>query len=248
VLLSDGATNRGLSQSEILAQHERLRGDPAVVVHTVGFAAAGSIDQRFLCDLARAAGGTCAQAETTVDLRRAFVASHHATSGRIVEDRTVPVPAGGDGGDGREVVLVEDLAVPGGVSELRLSLVPDTGRIEVLLSDPRDRIIAAGTSASSGGVVNAAVDGPLPGQWRVLARPGPGGERPGRAGVIVSVREPVGGPPAAATAAGAMAATSGSALAVLVAAAAVPWGPRRRRLPVAVAAALLAAAAVWAVV
>jgi hypothetical protein len=212
----------------------------------VGFAEAGSSNQQFLCDVARATGGTCAQAATTIDLRRAFVASHHATSGRIVEDRTVAVPTDGSGAT---VVLVDDLVVPGGVAELRLSLVPESGRLDLMLSDPNDHSMVEGESSVSGGVVNATIAAPMPGRWRVLARRTSTDDATAAgAAVIASVRDPSAGPPIAASAAGAVTAAAATGATVLVASLAVPWGRRRRRLPGVVVLAVAIACGVWAFV
>ena len=231
VLLSDGDTNTGLTQEQILSGLDKLIDDPDVVVHTVGFAKSGSISQQFLCDVAQATGGTCAQATTTIDLRRAFVASYHATSGRVVEDRTVSVPTD-DSGD--TIVVVDDLVIPGGVAELRLSLVPESGRLDVTLSDPNNHATAAGESPASSGVVNATIEGPMPGRWQVLARRTSTDDATApRAAVIVSVRDPSAGPAVEASAAGAVAAAASTGTTVLVAAAAVPWGTRRRRFTLA---------------
>ena len=246
VLLSDGDTNTGLTQEQILSGFDDLIDDPDVVVHTVGFAAAGSISQQFLCEVAQATGGTCAQATTTIDLRRAFVASYHATSGRVVEDRTVSVPAG-DSGD--TVVVVDDLVIPGGVAELRLSLVPESGRLDVTLSDPNDRSTVAGESSVSGGVVNATIEGPMPGRWRVLTRRTATDDATAtQAAVIVSVRDPSAGPPVGASAAGAGAAAASAGTTALVAAAAVPWGTRRRRFSLSLLLAAAVAGGVWTLV
>ncbi|MGQ0745048.1 MAG: S8 family serine peptidase [Acidimicrobiales bacterium] len=246
VLLSDGASNRGLTQGQITQDLDRLRGDAGVVVHTVAFAKEGSIDDRFLCDIATATNGTCAQAETTIDLRRAFVASHHATSGELLRDRTIPVP---EGLAGTEPVLLDEIVVPGGVAELRLSLVPDAGRLQVLLTDPRDRTTEAGESQDASGAVNSAVGGPAPGRWKILIRPAGGAEvYPNVAAVVASVRAPQSGPEVETTTIRAGAAAAGGAAAVAVMVLAVPWPRPRRRLPLGLALALIVGGGIFLVV
>ena len=170
ILLSDGATNRGRSPTEILDELAPLASSEGVKVFTIAFGDAASgnaLDTDLLTNLASRTGGAYSTASTPLQLRAAFLRARHGATGSILGDIH---------GSVRQDATVDatSMVVPDHQGRLEASLVWPGSTLDLELVDPAGRPVTSDYPGAevlaSGNPAIVMVDDPRPGLWRVRVR------------------------------------------------------------------------------
>jgi len=176
ILLSDGESNTGLSDSQILSGPVAEARRKGICIHTVAFGDPGYIDEDFLKDIASRSGcGTYNYASSGFDLFGTYVKVRHSTLGgeKIVDFTS----------QGQSVVTIPNSPITlgafhlkGQVRELHYTFAWSTaGRMSAMLVDPSGTTV---TSSYPGATFyygsqfsHVTVLSPPAGLWRVSAIP-----------------------------------------------------------------------------
>jgi surface antigen/uncharacterized protein YegL len=175
ILLSDGMTNTGLNQDQILAGPVAQARDQRICINTVGFGDPGDIDDGFLQRIAALSGcGTYYYAATGLQLFGAFAQIRHAALGQVIPalssyGKQVTVSPGAS-------VALGTFYLPGNQDELYMTLGwSGQGSLKLQLEDPTGTSITstyAGAHLYTGQhFAQAIIDSPKSGFWKVNALP-----------------------------------------------------------------------------
>ncbi len=174
-ILSDGNTNTGMSQSQILSGPVAQARQAKICINAVAFGNKGDVDESFLRQIASQSGcGRYAYAATGFDLFAAYIEIRHHTLGQVISglssfgSRVTPII-------GRTIPL-GTISIPSRQRELQITLGwSERGTLQLRLYDPAGRQV---TSAYPGAQIHtsaqfahAIVTSPMKGIWRVDALP-----------------------------------------------------------------------------
>jgi Mg-chelatase subunit ChlD len=176
ILLSDGQSNTGLSDSQILSGPVAEARSKGICIHTVGFGSSGGINEAFLKDVASRSGcGTYNYASSGFGLFGTYIKVRHSTLGgeQIVDftsqnQSVITLP--------NSPITIGAFHLKGQVRELHYTFAwSDVGRMSAKLVDPSGRTV---TSAYPGATfyygsqfAHVTVLSPPAGLWRVSAVP-----------------------------------------------------------------------------
>lgn len=167
ILLTDGFTNEGLANEQILEGPARRASARGVPIYTIGFGLLPlTVDGQFLGDLAKATGGAYHFADSPQALNATLAAYQSYRTGQVLARFEGSVSQGQDltAGtvtvpDGRQSMRMSLTTTPG--NELDLTLVGPGGR-ELSRADPNVSL------QRQGAVTLLTVTNPQPGPWKVL--------------------------------------------------------------------------------
>lgn len=174
-ILSDGNTNTGPSESEILSGPVASARQANICINTVAFGSKSDVDEEFLRRIARGSGcGTYEYAATGFDLFAAYIKIRHHALGDVIDGlssfgRRVTTLAG-------QSIALGTFSMPSGQRELQVTLGwSEAGRMQLRLFDPNGRQVTASYPGariySAGRFAQAIVSSPMRGIWRVDALP-----------------------------------------------------------------------------
>ena len=174
-VLSDGNTNTGLSQSQILSGPVAQARSAKICINTVAFGNKGDVDEDFLRQVASRSGcGRYEYAASGFDLFAAYIKIRHHALGQVISglssfgERVTPIA-------GRSFSL-GTISIPSGQRELQITLGwSESGRLQLRLYDPAGRQVTTSYPGAqiytSGQFAHAIVTSPIRGIWRVDALP-----------------------------------------------------------------------------
>lgn len=165
ILLTDGMTNVGLSEAEILAGPVAEAAQAGTCIYTVGFGDPGDLNEDFLRNIAAATPcGEYAYAPDADRLAEIYVRLRHVTTGNLLAEHQGTVAQG-------QRLDLGAFEVPAGQGELHVTLDWPGNTLELLLADPRGRVVDENypgcrifREATS---VYAFIQNPLAGHWQV---------------------------------------------------------------------------------
>lgn len=176
ILLSDGASNTGLSDSQILSGPVAEARRKDICIHTVGFGSSGSIDEAFLKDIASRSGcGTYNYASSGFGLFGTYIKIRHSTLGgeQIVDftsqnQSVITLP--------NSPITIGAFYLRGQVRELHYTFAwSDAGRMSAKLVDPSGKTVTfaypGATFYYGSQFAHVTVISPPAGVWRVSAVP-----------------------------------------------------------------------------
>lgn len=137
VLLSDGATNVGMSREDILRTVVPKATTAGVKVYTVGFGSSASeFDEDLLRQIATRTGGDYGAAQAIGGLRRLFQQSHYNSIGTVIADLNGAVSQG-------QVVNAGNFVVGPLKAQLHVALSWPGSDLDPMLVDPKGKIVDA---------------------------------------------------------------------------------------------------------
>jgi Mg-chelatase subunit ChlD/biotin carboxyl carrier protein len=195
ILMSDGATNVGLSREEILAGPVKEAADQGICIYTVGFGDPNGsdvnyrLDEDFLQRIASASKcGGYYNALNAYELEKVYVKLRHVSMGTVVGDFSGQLSQ-------NETVVAGKVTVPPNQGQLYVTLSWPGSALDLLLTDPAGRKVTAnypGVSISTlENLIYMIVENPVAGDWlvNVFGREVPEGTTDYNA--VLSVRERV---------------------------------------------------------
>ena len=229
ILLSDGLSNQGLSNAEILSGPVQAAADAGTCIYTIGFGDPGEIDEDLLREIAARSGcGTYTYASAPADLERIYIRLRHESTGIIIGEFQGQIAQG-------ETVQIGQASVPANQGQLNVTLQWPGSRLELIAKDPSGKAVADGQPGVSIGqtarMVNMIVQNPATGNWQFAAV---GAEVPEQQlvyNLVASVRAatPSVTPPTTTTGGGSAGLLVAFAAAVLIGIPVVVLGAKRRR-------------------
>ena len=176
ILLTDGLPNIGLNgeSDEAVARAQVLdlakeAGRDGICIYTVGFgdAYAGTLDEAFLEDVARASlCGKYQRAEDAWQLANVYINVRHSSTGTTIFEKSGQIRQG-------ETVDLGTVQVPDNQLSLLFTLNSPNSTLEAYLRDPSGRLIDANypnaSISSTSSLVTIIIQNPSPGQWQLLA-------------------------------------------------------------------------------
>jgi len=189
VLLSDGMTNVGMSQEEILSGPVRRATQHRVPIHVCGYGTRGilgnkGIDEGFLKRVASATNGTYHYASGGPELENIYLEIRHQSIGKMIASLSGSVRQG--------ETVQRSLNVPVRTGEMHFTGNYPGSQLDFILVDPDGRAVERGypnASIMPGRPTYIIVGNPLAGKWavKIYGRDVPSGQEPFR--VLCSVRE-----------------------------------------------------------
>jgi Mg-chelatase subunit ChlD len=167
ILLSDGMSNTGLANPEILSGPVQAAANAGTCIYTVGFGDPGEIDEQLLRDIAGRSGcGTYTYASAPADLARIYVRLRHTSTGTIIGEFQGQIAQG-------ETVQIGQVDVLANQGQLNVTLLWPGSRLELIAKDPSGKTIADGqpgvSIAQTARMVNLLVQNPAAGNWQFAA-------------------------------------------------------------------------------
>ena len=167
ILLSDGQSNTGLANSEILSGPVQAAADAGTCIYTIGFGDPGDLDEDLLREIATRSGcGTYTYASAPADLAHIYVRLRHASTGTIIGEFQGQITQG-------ETVQIGQVTVPANQGQLNVTLQWPGSRLELIAKDPSGKAVADGqpgvSIAQTARMVNLLVQNPTAGIWQFAA-------------------------------------------------------------------------------
>lgn len=167
ILLSDGLSNTGLSNAEILSGPVQAAADVGACIYTIGFGNPGEIDEDLLREIAARSGcGTYTYASAPADLERIYIRLRHESTGDIIGEFQGLIAQG-------ETAQIGQVTVPTNQGQLNVTLQWPGSRLELIATDPSGNAVADGqpgvSMAQTARMVNLLVQNPASGIWNFAA-------------------------------------------------------------------------------
>ena len=134
VLLTDGMSNRGLTEEEILNSLIPNFVDKKIKIYTIGFGDRGNINETFLEQLATATGGDYLYADEAWTLENIFIKMRHKSLGKIANEFEGEVAQG-------ETKSIGFINVINSNNDLYVSLNWPGSDLDLILKDPAGRVV-----------------------------------------------------------------------------------------------------------
>lgn len=165
ILLTDGMTNEGLSEAEILSGPVAEAARAGTCIYTVGFGDPSNLNEDFLRDIAAATPcGEYAYAPDADRLAEIYVRLRHVTTGNLLAEHRGTIAQG-------QRLDLGTFEVPAGQGELHISLDWPGGTLDLLLTDPHGRVVdenyPGGRTFREATSVYAFIQNPISGRWQV---------------------------------------------------------------------------------
>lgn len=167
ILLTDGFTNEGLGNEQILEGPARRASERGIPIYTIGFGLLPlTVDGRFLGDLARATGGAYHFADSPQALNATLAAYQGYRTGQVLARFEGSVSQG-------QSLAAGTVTVPNDRQSLRMSLTTTPGNeVDLTLVGPGGRELNRADPNVSlqrqGAVTLLTVANPQPGPWKAL--------------------------------------------------------------------------------
>lgn len=165
ILLSDGMSNAGLSDSEILSGPVQDAANAGTCIYTVGFGDPGDLDEELLRNIA--AGSGCGQYYYATDfsaLESIYILIHHQTIGTVLGQFSGTIAQG-------DTIVAGSVNVPPSQDQLAVTLWWPGSKLSLELIDPLGKTIApTDPNVSLQEYLNMLymiVDWPTPGNWQM---------------------------------------------------------------------------------
>lgn len=167
ILLSDGLSNEGLSNAEILSGPVQAAADAGTCIYTIGFGDPGDLDEDLLRAIAARSGcGTYTYASAPADLARIYVWLRHQSTGDILDEFSGWIAQG-------ETVQIGQVTVPANQGQLNVTLQWPGSRLDLIAKDPSGKTMVSGqpgvSLAQTARMVNLIVQNPAAGNWQFAA-------------------------------------------------------------------------------
>jgi len=171
IVLSDGQSNAGMSNEEILSGPVARAASAGIKIYTVGFGDSGDIDEDLLNKIADRTGGEYYFANEAFKLQNIYIALRHKSGGTILGDYN-----GTSASTGKPVGAFSVDAVTG---ELHGTLNTEGGDARVVLKDPDGRSVGGDYPGAilfeDSKPAYVIVKNPQPGNWRAYVQTVGGG-------------------------------------------------------------------------
>jgi Mg-chelatase subunit ChlD len=162
LLLTDGKSNSGISNKEILERHVPRFQAASIRIYAIGFGNDGDLDKEFLQRLAASANGKYYYALNAWELQNVYVQIRHESMGSLIADFRGRVRQG-------ETTSPFSFDVPRNCNAIHLTLNWPGSNLDVDLEDPKGRQVDSnygGVSRSGQGKpVYLVIENPREGRW-----------------------------------------------------------------------------------
>lgn len=165
VLLSDGKSNRGLSNNEILTGPVSQAEEKGYVIYTIGFGDQGGLDENLLTQIAQNTGGNYYYATGGFELQNIYLKLRHQGAGDIIAEYKGDISQG-------ETKEIGKLQVPSRTGQLHSTLNWGGSMLDLTLKDPKGRIVDdkyPGAKIYREKPDYVIVENPIPGEWTAEA-------------------------------------------------------------------------------
>lgn len=165
ILLSDGMTNEGLSEDQILNGPVQEAASAGTCIYTVGFGSQGDLDESLLREIAARSGcGEYYYANAAAELESTYIRLRHQSMGNIIAEFNGTVAQG-------QTVDVGTAQVPPGQGELYITENWKGSSLALIVTDPAGRRVDENypgvTQKLYDRLAYLIVKNPAPGTWRV---------------------------------------------------------------------------------
>ncbi len=171
VLLSDGLSNEGMSNEDILSGPVARAAAEGIKIYTVGFGDSGELDEDLLREIATRTGGAYYFADEAFNLQNVYIKLRHEAGGEVLGDFT---------GDAYGEQQAGTFAVDPTTGELHGTLNTEGGFSQITLEDP-DGLAVDGEYPGAAIFADSdpayvIIKNPKPGTWTALVDAGSGGQ------------------------------------------------------------------------